>query len=110
MNIFTQYGIKEVANVMMYSIIRIGDEEVYLPALYLDSLKISNIEKKEQKVSASSGYGNAKVMAWSFGKDITLKMQDALFTPASLSMCWGDRKSTRLNSSHKRLSRMPSSA
>ena len=24
--------------------------------------------------------------------------------------CWGDRKSTRLNSSHLRLSRMPSSA
>lgn len=89
MNIFTQYGIKEVADVMIYSITKIGDEEVYLPVLYLDTLKISNIEKKEQKVAASSGYGNAKVISWSFGKDITLKMQDALFTPASLSMCWG---------------------
>lgn len=96
MNIFTQYGIKEVADVMIYSIIKIGDEEVYLPVLYLDTLKISNIEKKEQKVAASSGYGNARIMSWSFGKDITLKMQDALFTPASLSMCWGGQLDGKL--------------
>lgn len=89
MNLFTQYGIKEVANVMIYSIKRIGDEEFYMPVLFLDTLKISDVEKKEQKVTAQGGYGNAKIISWSFGKDITLKMQDALFTPASLSMCWG---------------------
>lgn len=89
MNLFTKYGIKEVANVMIYSIERIGDEEFYLPVLFLDTLKISDISKKDTKVVASSGYGNAKVMSWSLGKDITLKMQDALFTPASLSLAWG---------------------
>ena len=47
MNLFTKYGIKEVANVMIYSIKQIGDEEFYMPVLFLDTLKISNIEKKE---------------------------------------------------------------
>lgn len=89
MNLFTQYGIKEIADVVFYSITQIGDEEFYMPILYLDSLQVSNIEKKESKVVASSGYGNAKVMGWSFGKDITLKLTDALFTPASLSLTWG---------------------
>jgi len=32
---------------MIYSIVKIGDEEIYLPVLYLDTLKISNLEKKE---------------------------------------------------------------
>ena len=46
MNLFTQYGIKEVADVTIYSIIEIGDENFYLPVLYLDTLKISNVEEK----------------------------------------------------------------
>ena len=44
MNIFEQYGIKEVADVTLYSIHYKEDgsgELYYLPALYLNTLKIS---------------------------------------------------------------------
>ena len=38
MNLFQKYGIKEVADVVFYSITPIGDEEFYTPVLYLDTL------------------------------------------------------------------------
>jgi hypothetical protein len=44
MNLFKKYGIKEVADVTFYSIIKIGDEEFYIPVLTLDTLKISTVE------------------------------------------------------------------
>ena len=43
MNIFDQYGIKEVADVTLYSIHKKQDgsgDVYYVPALYLDTLKI----------------------------------------------------------------------
>lgn len=46
MNIFNQYGIKEVADVTLYSIeLDENDDEVYVPVLYLDTLKISDIQQ-----------------------------------------------------------------
>lgn len=89
MNLFKKYGIKEVADVTFYSIIEIGDEEFYIPILTLDTLKITTIDQKVQDVVNNGGYGNSKVMSWSFGKDITLKIQDALCSAASLSMTYG---------------------
>ena len=97
MNIFSQYGLREVADVTFYSIIRIGDEEFYIPVLYLDTLKISDLDKKESKVNASSGYGNHKILSWNFGKDITLKIDDALFSPASMSLTWGGWLDSKLS-------------
>jgi hypothetical protein len=89
MNLFQQYGIKEVADVVFYSINSVGDEEYYTPVLYLDTLKVSTLEEKAEKVSINGGYGNEKLMAWSFGKEITLNLEDALFSPASMSLMWG---------------------
>lgn len=89
MNLFKKYGIKEVADVTFYSIIKIGDEEFYIPVLTLDTLKISTVEQKVQDVVNNGGYGNSKVMAWSFDKDINLTLNDALCSAASLSMSYG---------------------
>lgn len=89
MNIFQQYGIKEVADVTFYSINRVGDEEFYTPVLYLDTLKVSTIEKKNQTAESYGGYGNQKLSSWNFSKNITLKLEDALFSPASMSLLWG---------------------
>lgn len=89
MNLFQQYGIKEVADVIFYSINSIGDEEYYTPVLYLDTLKVSTLEKNAEKVTANGGYGNKKLIAWNFGKEITLNLEDALFSPASMSLMWG---------------------
>ena len=64
MNLFQKYGIKEVADVVFYSINEIGDEVFYTPVLYLDTLKVSTIEKTAEKVDARGGYGNKKLITW----------------------------------------------
>lgn len=92
MNIFDQYGIKEVADVTLYSIHKKKDgsgEVYYVPALYLDTLKISSVEKTAENVWAQGGLGNARLICWDYGKQINVTLEDALCTPASLGMCWG---------------------
>lgn len=89
MNLFQLYGIKEVADVTFYSITKIGDEEFYLPVLFLDTLKVSTMEQKSDHVSVKAGYANQKIIAWNVGKDITLRLEDALFSPASMNMTFG---------------------
>lgn len=90
MNIFEQYGIKEVADVTLYAIeLDKNDNEVYIPVLYMDTLKVSTVEESTQQTSAQGGMGNPKLIAWDYGKDITVTLEDALFTPASNSMNWG---------------------
>lgn len=86
MNIFAEKGIRDVADVTLYSINRIGTEEFYLPVLYLDSLKLTNFSKSVATSENYGGIGNSKTVSWSYTKDIKLKVEDALFTQASLSM------------------------
>lgn len=97
MNLFQRYGIKEVADVVFYSITEIGEEEFYTPVLFLDTLKVSTLEKTAEKVEAFGGEGNKKLITWNFGKNITLELEDALFSPASMSMIWGGRLDFKLS-------------
>lgn len=89
MNLFQKYGIKEVADVTFYSIIEIGNEELYIPVLFLDTLKVSDLNQTSNKVNYSNGYGNSQSLSWQFGKKFSLSLQDALFTPASMNMTMG---------------------
>lgn len=92
MNIFKQYGIKEIADVCLYSIeLDENDNEIYVPVLYMDTLKVSTVEESTQSTSAQGGIGNPKLITWDYGKDITVTLQDALFTPASSSMNWAGK-------------------
>ena len=97
MNLFQKYGIKEVADVVFYSITPIGDEEFYTPVLYLDTLKVSTLEKSAEKVEAKGGKGNKRLITWNFGKTTTLNLEDALFSPASMSMIWGGKLNAKLS-------------
>lgn len=97
MNLFQKYGIKEVADVVFYSITEVGDEEFYTPVLFLDTLKVSTLEKSAEKVEARGGKGNKKLVVWNFGKEITLNLEDALFSPASMSLTWGGRLDAKLS-------------
>lgn len=90
MNIFEQYGIKEVADVTLYAIeFDENDEEIYIPILYLDTLKVSLIEEESEQTSAQGGIGNSKLITWDYGKEINITLEDALYTPASMSLLWG---------------------
>lgn len=97
MNLFQKYGIKEVADVVFYSITEVGDEEFYTPVLFLDTLKVSTLEKSAEKVEAKGGKGNKKLIVWNFGKEITLNLEDALFSQASMSLIWGGRLEAKLS-------------
>lgn len=97
MNLFKQYGIRDVADVTFYSIHKVGDEEFYTPVLVLDTLKVTSIEKNAEKVLAKGGKGNKKLLTWNFGKDLTLTFKDALFSPASMSLVWGGKLESSLS-------------
>ena len=96
MNIFEQYGIKEVADVTLYAIeLDENDEEIYIPVLYLDTLKISSIEQTAEQTSARGGLGNPHLITWDYGKAITVNLEDALYTPASMSMLWDGKYASK---------------
>ena len=96
MNIFEQYGIKEVADVTLYAIeLDENDEEIYIPVLYLDTLKISSIEQTAEQTPARGGLGNPNLITWDYGKKITVNLEDALYTPASMSMLWGGKYASK---------------
>ena len=104
MNIFEQYGIKEVADVCLYSIeLDENDDEVYIPVLYLDTLKVSTVEQTASQTSARGGLGNPELIIWDYGKEITVTLEDALYNPASMGMTWGGKHGTKTYSVYGRI-------
>lgn len=97
MNIFKQYGIREVADVVFYSITRVGDEEFYVPVLYFDTLKVTSLDKSVTAVPANGGKGNGKILSWNFGKDLKLKLEDALFSQMSLNTFMNGRVMAKMS-------------
>lgn len=61
----------------------------YVPVLFLDTLKVSTLEQAAESTDATGGRGNAKLITWDYGKEITLSIEDALYTPASMAAIWG---------------------
>ena len=61
----------------------------YVPVLFLDTLKISTLEQSGEEVYATGGRGNANLIGWDYGKTITVTLEDALFTPASMAAIYG---------------------
>ena len=88
-NILSRYGIKEVADVTFYQIK--DDETAGAPVLYLDTLKVSTIEQTAENAEARGGKGNAALISWDYGKEITVTLEDALYSPRSLALIYGDQ-------------------
>lgn len=87
MNILDRYGIKEVADVTFYEIAEGGEPSA--PVLYLDTLKVSTIEQTAENTSARGGKGNPELVSWDYGKEITLTLEDALFSAKSMALMYG---------------------
>lgn len=87
-SILDRYGIKEVADVTMYEIN--ADGTPGKPVLFLDTLKVSTIEQTAEQVDARGGKGNPKLITWDYGKEINVTIEDALFSPKSMSIMLGD--------------------
>lgn len=87
MNILDRYGIKEVADVTFYQIAEGGAPGA--PVLYLDTLKVSTIEQTAENTSARGGKGNPELISWDYGKEITVTLEDALFSAKSMALMYG---------------------
>ena len=88
MNILDRYGIKEVADVTFYEINNDGSPK--LPVLYLDTLKVTTIEQTAEETEARGGKGNAALIAWDYGKEINVTIEDALFSAKSMAIMFGN--------------------
>jgi hypothetical protein len=90
-NIFEQYGIKEVANVYFEALEADPKAGVYANdiVLYLDSLKVSTIETTAENTAAQGGWGNPKLVQWDYGKEINITLEDALMSLESLRFMLG---------------------
>lgn len=86
-SILDRYGIKEVADVTFYKLNDQGQPEA--PVLYLDTLKVSTVEQTASTADATGGKGNAKLISWDYGKEINVTLEDALFSPKSMSLMFG---------------------
>lgn len=90
-NILDRYGIKEVADVTFYEIVETnGVATPGAPVLYLDTLKVSTIEQTAENSEARGGKGNAALISWDYGKEITVTLEDALYSARSLALMFGD--------------------
>ena len=87
-SILDRYGIKEVADVTFYTINSDGTRGA--PALYLDTLKVSTIEQTAETADARGGKGNPKLVTWDYGKEITVTIEDALFSSKSMAIMFGN--------------------
>lgn len=59
--------------------------------MYFDTLKVSTVEQSAEQTSARGGVGNPELITWDYGKEISVSLEDALFTPASQSLMWGGK-------------------
>lgn len=72
-----------------------------MPVLYLDTLKVSTVEQTASSADARGGKGNPKLVSWDFGKEINVTLTDALFSPASMALMFGDKDGISIKNTEK---------
>ncbi len=85
--VLDKYAIKEVADVMFYELDSKGAPSA--PVLYLDTLKTSTLSQSSETVDARGGKGNVKILSWDTNKELTIEMEDAVFSAKSLQIMFG---------------------
>ena len=75
-----RFGVKEVANFTFYNLAS------KKPELFLDTLKLSNLENNADQSFATGGQGGSKLVGWDFNRTATFNVQDALLNPKAISM------------------------
>lgn len=80
-----RYGSREICNVVLKDIV------TKEPKAYLESLTTSSLDIAGVTVFARGGRGHAKLIGWDSEKDITMNMEDALISKASLEVLTGSK-------------------
>ena len=89
-----RFGIKEVADVHFYTVSdtvkSLAEAITYYgsqtPVISFDTLKVSNIESTAENSEARGGKGNAALISWDYGREITVNLEDALLSMETLSL------------------------
>jgi hypothetical protein len=91
-----RFGIKEVADVHFFKIdpsvvdvataIEKYDGTNVKPVISFDTLKVSNIESTAENSEARGGKGNASLISWDYGREVTVTLEDALMSMETLSL------------------------
>lgn len=98
----TRFGIKEVADVRFYDIETGADASATAaynaikgktPVIEFDTLKVSTIESTAESSEARGGKGNAALISWDYGREITVNIEDALMSMDCLALLFGDTDS-----------------
>lgn len=87
-NVLDKYGIKEVCDITFYEIDSATGKPGN-PVLYIDTAKVSTLEQAAESVDATGGKGNVPLITWDYGRDITMTLEDALFSARSLEIMFG---------------------
>lgn len=97
-----RFGIKEVADVHFFdidkSVKNINDAittyEGKTPVISFDTLKVSNIESTAENSEARGGKGNAALISWDYGREVTVTLEDALLSMETLSLLFENSTSS----------------
>ena len=97
------FGIKEVSDVAFYKEGDVKEANGELtataaPLFILDTLKVSNIENTAEQTDAKGGKGNAPLLTWDYGREITVSLQDAVLSEKTLSLMFEDGNDADSNS------------
>jgi hypothetical protein len=82
-----RFGMVTVMDVVLYDINNDGSQGA--PKLFLDTLKMTNINTEGSNKEIRGGIGNDMLISYDFGRTANVEIQDALLSPESLSVLWG---------------------
>ena len=93
-----------MANILQHNIERFGmvtvmdvvlfDIATGAPKIYLDTLKMTNINTEGSGKEIRGGIGNDMLIQYDFGRTASIEVQDALLSPDSLALLWGTQVGT----------------
>lgn len=95
-----KFGVKEVADVRFYDLSEVSNADDSAaatlaaitgvePVIEFDTLKVSNIESTAESTDARGGKGNAALISWDYGREVTVTIEDALMSMDCLRLLFG---------------------
>lgn len=82
-----RFGMVTVMDVVLYDINANGSQGA--PKLFLDTLKMTNINTEGNNKEIRGGIGNDMLISYDFGRTANIEIQDALLSPQSLAVLFG---------------------
>jgi hypothetical protein len=92
----SRFGVHEVSDLTLYNLVNKKAE------LFLDSLKLSNLENNADSSYAQGGSGSPRLVGWDFNRTVTLTAQDALLNPKAIAMQVGTDVEKKIETIYER--------